>query len=123
MRILRSKSWDMRFHWLRDNENKKELDIFWGVSTGNNADYFTKHFPPTYHRSVRPSLFVSDRNVKNPTRSLVRKKSFLPRNSFLRTRPLLQFTRMGTKPLINTLSRTTLRGCVDTCLRQYTNAF
>ena len=109
----------MRFSWLPDNENKKELDIFWGAGSGNKSDYFTNHFPPTYHHSVRRSLLVSYRTVKIPTRPLMRKKSFLPRNFFLRTRSLLQFTYLGTKPLINTLSRTTLRGFVDTCIRQY----
>ena len=28
MKMLRLNSLDMGFHWLRDNENKKELDIF-----------------------------------------------------------------------------------------------
>ena len=39
----RSKSWDMRFHWLRDKKLQKQINIFWQKSTSNFADYFTKH--------------------------------------------------------------------------------
>ena len=39
----RSKSWDMRFHWLRENKN---FIIYWDRGTNNGADYFTKHYAP-----------------------------------------------------------------------------
>ena len=29
MKLKRSKSWDMRFHWLRDADDKHDLDVFW----------------------------------------------------------------------------------------------
>ena len=49
----KSKSWDMRYHWLRDKELQKFLKIFWHQGCENDADYFTKHFPAKYHRNIR----------------------------------------------------------------------
>ena len=49
----RSKSWDMRFHWLRE-KNSKDLQVYWAPGKNNLADYFTKHHSPTYHKLVRP---------------------------------------------------------------------
>ena len=54
MRQKRSKSWDMRFHWLRERKIKQQLNIFWDKGRNNKADYFTKHHPPKYHRIMRP---------------------------------------------------------------------
>eukprot|EP00957_Ditylum_brightwellii_P194920 14850370-Ditylum_brightwellii.AAC.1 len=50
MRIKRSKSWDMRWHWLREAATRKVLEIFWDKGSRNDADYFTKHHPPAHHR-------------------------------------------------------------------------
>ena len=48
----RSKSWDMRFHWLRE-KNNKDLQVYWAPGKNNHADYYTKHHSPTYHKQVR----------------------------------------------------------------------
>ena len=34
----RSKSWDMRFHWLLDPQNKKEIGVYWEKGPNNYAD-------------------------------------------------------------------------------------
>ena len=34
----RSKSWDMRYHWLRERNNK-DLNIYWAPGKNNLADY------------------------------------------------------------------------------------
>merc|ERR1712197_166498 len=39
----RSKSWDMRYHWLRDRQSQKQFDIYWKPGPESDADYFTKH--------------------------------------------------------------------------------
>ena len=50
-----SKSWDMRFNWLRDRSIiQKLLNIYWAKGTNNWADYFTKHHVPSHHRGIRP---------------------------------------------------------------------
>jgi len=57
----RSKSWDMRYYWLRDKQNQQQLDIFWEKGTDNNSDYFTKHQTIQYHRDIR-STYVHDKS-------------------------------------------------------------
>ena len=47
----RSKSWDMIFYWLRENKN---FIIHWDRGTNNDADYFTKHYAPRNHETMRP---------------------------------------------------------------------
>jgi hypothetical protein len=54
MKQKRSKSWDMRYHWLRERLTLQQLFIFWDKGINNLADYFTKHHPPKYHRFMRP---------------------------------------------------------------------
>jgi hypothetical protein len=55
----RSKSWDMRFYWLRQQQSHEQFDIFWQAGKDNEADYFTKHHPTTYHIETRPR-YVTD---------------------------------------------------------------
>ena len=55
----RSKSWDMRFYWLRDKQNQKDFDIYWDRSANNLADYHTKHHTAKHHREVR-HMYVHD---------------------------------------------------------------
>ncbi len=50
----RTKSMDMRFHWLRDRSvNQKQFRIYWLPGKTNLADYFTKHHSPAHHRNMR----------------------------------------------------------------------
>ena len=53
IRQKRSKSWDMRFHWLRDKEALEQLNIYWEPGKQNDADYFTKHHSPQHHLDNR----------------------------------------------------------------------
>ena len=54
MRHKKSKSWDMRYWWLKENSAQSEFDIFWDKGVNNWADYFTKHFSPSVHQVLRP---------------------------------------------------------------------
>ena len=56
----RSKSWDMRYYWLRDRSMKKQFNIFWAKAILNLADYFTKHHPTKHHRATRHT-YVQDK--------------------------------------------------------------
>jgi hypothetical protein len=53
LRQKRSKSWDMRYNWLRCRENQKQLRIYWDKGANNKADYYTKHFAPKHHKTMR----------------------------------------------------------------------
>ena len=54
MKQKMSKSWDMRFNWLRDKTViQKLLRIYWEVGSKNWADYFTKHHAPSHHKAMR----------------------------------------------------------------------
>ena len=44
----RSKTWDMRWNWLRDKATHQQLRMYWAKGTDNNANYFTKH----HHRRI-----------------------------------------------------------------------
>ena len=59
IQMKRSKSWDMNFHWLRDKETMKEININWGKGKDNFADYFTKHHSIVHHRRMRP-IYIKD---------------------------------------------------------------
>ena len=52
----RSRAMDMRFYWVKDRVKQDHFFIFWAPSGINIADYFTKHFAPSHHRSIRPDV-------------------------------------------------------------------
>ena len=74
MQCKRSKSWDMRFYWMRCTESQKMFRVFWRSGTTNLADYFTKHHPAAHHRNVRPE-FVTTGTVVNKLRLTRQKKT------------------------------------------------
>jgi hypothetical protein len=53
VRMKRSKSFDMRYHWLKDAIAQNIFNLYWGKGKSNRGDYFTKHHPPSHHRYVR----------------------------------------------------------------------
>ena len=50
----RSKTWDMKWHWLIEKEVIEQLRVYWDKGTNNDADYFTKRHPPIHHSQMRP---------------------------------------------------------------------
>jgi hypothetical protein len=59
----RSKTWDMRWNWLHDKQAHNEVEVYWGPGNVNEADYFTKHRPPSYHKLTRPCYILQGHNV------------------------------------------------------------
>ena len=53
MRLKRSKTWDMRWNWLREKAQQQIFKILWEKGSKNKADYFTKHHNPAHHRLSR----------------------------------------------------------------------
>jgi hypothetical protein len=54
----RSKSWDMRYYWLRDRAAQSQFKFYWEKGVNNHADYPTKHHPTKHHRAVRPRYIL-----------------------------------------------------------------
>ncbi len=65
LRQRKSKSWDMRYHWLRDRELQRLLRVFWDRGIHNDADYFTKHHPPSHHQSVRSRYILKGHHLSS----------------------------------------------------------
>ena len=57
MRVKRSKSWDMRYHRLKEAAIRTILNISWDKGSNNDADNFTKHHPPAHHR-LQLSIYI-----------------------------------------------------------------
>ena len=68
IKLKKSKSWDMRYHWLRDQQTHKQLDFYWRPGKTNRADYFTKHHPPTHHLKMRPHYILKNFIMKMKSR-------------------------------------------------------
>ena len=49
------KSMDMRLWWLRCRFSQKHFRYYWAPGNQNLADYSTKHHPPVYHLTHRPT--------------------------------------------------------------------
>jgi hypothetical protein len=59
IRQRRSKTWDMRWNWLRDRSTRDKLRIYWDKGVNNRADYFTKHHPPSHHLLERTQYVLN----------------------------------------------------------------
>jgi hypothetical protein len=49
----RSKSMDMRYHWLTDRVRQKQFDIYWRPGRENLDNYHTKHHSAQHHTDMR----------------------------------------------------------------------
>ena len=65
----KSKTWDMRFYWLRNQESRQNFQVYWkhgaDAADPNHADYFTKHHTVGHHRSVRPRYIFYQNREEN----------------------------------------------------------
>jgi hypothetical protein len=55
---LKTKSIDMRFHWIRDRIVQHQFKVVWQKGIDNVADYFTNIHPTSHHRQRR-HLYVT----------------------------------------------------------------
>ena len=64
VKIKRSKSIDMRFHWIRDRINQGHFIVQWIKGTSNLADFFTKALPVHLHQSMMPKfVYIPPRSM------------------------------------------------------------
>jgi hypothetical protein len=68
----RSKTWDMRWNWLRDKATHQQLRIYWDKGVNNDADYFTKHHPPSHHLLERPRYVLNAHKLTAVLQPLLR---------------------------------------------------
>ena len=52
----RTKSIDMRYHWIRDRIQQQQFIVAWRKGANNLADFFTKPLPLHAHQSLMPLL-------------------------------------------------------------------
>ena len=50
----KSRSMDMRYHWVRDKVQQGLFNVYWDKGSRNKADYYTKHHSPSHHQLMRP---------------------------------------------------------------------
>ena len=63
----RSKSWDMRYYWLREQQTKNQCKFFWAKGIDNHADYTTKHHATKHHIATRATQqYVRDKSPLPP---------------------------------------------------------
>ena len=67
----KSKSWDMKFLWLRDKELMRKIWVFWDKGKNNDADYFTKHHLSSHHQAIRNWYILKDFCIKKNYRNKV----------------------------------------------------
>ena len=53
MNPKKSKTWNMNMNWLHNKEVLKKIRVYWNKGKNNDADYFTKYFPPIVHSQKR----------------------------------------------------------------------
>ena len=53
----KSKAMDIQFYWIRDRSNQDQFNIYCKPGSTNTGYYYSKHFPPAHHTTVRPNYF------------------------------------------------------------------
>ena len=71
----RSKSWDMRYNYLKDQQELNNFDTYWAKSEDMESNYYTKHFTARYHKMKRAD-HVKDKlvNVVNHISANIRSR-------------------------------------------------
>jgi hypothetical protein len=54
--MRRSKSIDMRYHWIKDRVLQGQFDVQWQKDADNLADFFTKPLPASKHLTLLRKL-------------------------------------------------------------------
>jgi hypothetical protein len=60
----RSKTMDMRYHWLTDRVRKKKIDFYWRPGRENLGDYHTKHHSAQHHKDMRHLILHQENSLQ-----------------------------------------------------------
>jgi hypothetical protein len=63
-----TKAMDMRFHWLRDREQREQFRFYWRPGGGDSADYMTKHHAPAHHQKIRAEFLTKVKDIQDRRR-------------------------------------------------------
>ena len=83
---------DMGYYWIQDCVAQKQFRVYWRPGHTNLSNYFTKDFPPFYHRSTRSTYLQSANHVASlrfcegvliPSRDSAMNGLIPPRDSFM----------------------------------------
>jgi hypothetical protein len=61
----RSKSMDIKYHWLQDRVRQKQFEVYCLPSKDNLGDYHTKHHPAQHHQDMRPILLHHNNSLNH----------------------------------------------------------
>ena len=64
--LKESKYWESiacTIYWARDRANQKQFKYTWGYGDQNDGDYYTKHHPTHYHRTMTPRYIQDKVNI------------------------------------------------------------
>ena len=95
----RTKTIDMRYYWLQDQQAQQFFKFQWDKGCHNLADYFTKHHPPNHHTHVRTQYVLMSQPPATATHGHT-KGSEIGTSHFTNFAPALTTTRL-------------MRGCAD----------
>jgi hypothetical protein len=59
VKMRRSKSIDMRYHWIKDRVKQTHFNVIWQKGADNLADFFTKPLPASQHQKLMHKLVAS----------------------------------------------------------------
>ena len=65
VKLIKSKTVDMRFHWIRDRISQGQFRVVWRKGANNLADFFTKALPVHTHQSLMKLLVRTPVDVNN----------------------------------------------------------
>jgi hypothetical protein len=74
LRQRRSKAMDMRFYWIKDQQQQGQFQLYWHPGSTNRSDYFTKHHSPAHHRIMRQQYIHSPTAAEYTSKKLLRGK-------------------------------------------------
>jgi len=74
-----TKTMNMRFWWLHNQETQQEFRYYWQPGTLNWADYWIKHNPSSHHVSKRKTVFTSRKFLDAIKRALPTMRSPMAR--------------------------------------------
>jgi hypothetical protein len=60
----RSKSMNMRYHWLADRVRQKQFDVYWRPGRENLGDYHTKHHSAQHYKDMRGLILHQANNLQ-----------------------------------------------------------
>ena len=74
MKMKKSKTWDMRWNWLREKNQKKIFKTKWEKGETNKADPFTKLHSPAHMKETRGDYILKGFSVTKIVKEVLKKR-------------------------------------------------